>query len=134
MDPNSFSDNIFSSSPKNANSSQLQIDDMDMGDLFEFLLIVFRNGLEHFYGNDDNKVDISIMTPEQFSYINQYFNSFGIDCTYVIYPLESENQIDYEKLSYKNAVITEQTNLEDLALPVKIQDKIYVFAFKFKLT
>ena len=76
MDPISFSNNIFNESPKDPNSIQLELEDMDMGDLFEFLLIVFTNGLQQLYGNDDKKVDLSVMTEDQFKNMNAYFNSF----------------------------------------------------------
>lgn len=133
MDPISFSNNIFNESPKDPNSIQLELEDMDMGDLFEFLLIVFTNGLQQLYGNDDKKVDLSVMTEDQFKNMNAYFNSFGFDCVYLIYPIEAETMIDFNKISYKNTEINNDTNLDDLCLPIKVNDKIYVFGFKFKL-
>ena len=133
MDPVTFSNNIFKESPKDPNIIQLELQDMDMGDLFEFLLIVFTNGLQKLYGNDKDKVDISQISDEQFGRLNQYFNSFGFDCIYIVYPIEAEYHIDFNKLSYKNAEINTDTQLENLCLPIKVQDKIYVIGFKFRL-
>jgi hypothetical protein len=134
MDPVTFSNNVFDESPKDPNAILLELQDMDMGDLFEFLLIVFTNGLQKLYGNDNDKVDLSQISTEQFSRLNQYFNSFGFECVYIVYPIEAECQINFNKLSYRNNEINNDTQLEQLCLPIKVQDKIYVIGFKFRLT
>jgi len=136
MDPVSFSKKIFMKEPENKCSIQLHInnDEMDMGDLFEFLLLVFTNGLRILYGNDNEKVDLSTLNSEQFTKVNQYFNSFGFDTSYVVYPKESEHVINFSELSYKNTEITNETKLEDLCFPIKVHDKIYVIGFLFLLS
>lgn len=132
MDPTTFSDNLFDNPVKESHSIQLETEDMDMGDLFEFLLLVFTNGLRKLYGNENNKVNLGDLSKEQFEKVNKYFNSIGFDCTYVAYPLEVEKKIDFNKLSYRNVEITTKTQLDDLCFPMKVDDKIYIIGFKFK--
>jgi hypothetical protein len=131
--PVELAEKLFSNSPQDSNTIPLEIEDMDMGDLFEFLLIVFTNGLKSLYGNENGKVNLGDLSEEQFGKVNQYFNSIGFDTTYVVYPLEAENMVDFNKLSYRNADITSSTQLDDLCFPMKVSDKIYVIGFKFRL-
>lgn len=130
--PVDLAEKIFSKPPQDSNTIPLEIEDMDMGDLFEFLLIVFTNGLKYLHGDSNGKVDLSKLSEEQFGKVNQYFNSIGFDSTYVVYPKEAEKMIDFNKLSYRNAEITISTKLDDLCFPMKIGDKIYVIGFKFR--
>lgn len=135
MDPTSFADKIFIESVKSPCSIQLEgFQDMNMGDLFEFLLIVFTNGLRVLYGDDNGKVELDQLTPDQFDKVNQYFHSFGFDSVYLIYPIVVEDQIDFQKLSYQDKEITPETDLTDLCFPIKVKDKIYVIAFNFYRT
>jgi len=131
MDPINFSDSIFSTEIKSPHTIQLELEDMDIGDLFEFLLLVFTNGLKHFYSKQDGKVDLTTVSPEQFNKINEYYHSFGFECVYVIYPVAAESEINFNKLSYKNKVITSTTHLSCLCYPMKVRDRIYVIGFDF---
>jgi hypothetical protein len=135
MNPISFAKKIFMKEPQDKCSIQLHLntDEMDMGDLFEFLLLVFTNGLRILYGNNDEKVDLSTLNNEQLAKLNNYFNSFGFDTSYIVYPEEMENVIDFNKLSYRNTIINNNTKIEDLCFPIKVYDKIYVIGFTFLL-
>jgi hypothetical protein len=135
MDPVSFAKKIFATEPKDKFSIQLHLstDEMDIGDLFEFLLLVFTNGLRILYGNNNDKVDISTLNNQQFAKINDYFNSFGFNTSYVVYPQEMESVIDFNSLSYKNITITSDTKIEDLCFPIKVYNNIYVVGFSFLL-
>jgi hypothetical protein len=133
MDPISFAKKIFTNEPKDKFSIQLHLntEEMDMGDLFEFLLLVFTNGLRILYGNNNEKVDLSTLNNEQLTKVNDYFNSFGFDTSYIIYSEEMESVIDFNKLSYRNTTINTDTKIENLCFPIKIYDKIYVIGFAF---
>lgn len=131
--PAELAEKLFSQPPQSSHSIPLEVEDMDMGDIFEFLLIVFTNGLKILHGDENGKVDLGQLSESQFDKVNEYFNSIGFDTTYVVYPLEAENMIDFNKLNYRNTEITDSTQLIDLCFPMKVTDKIYVIGFKFKL-
>lgn len=133
MDPLQFVETVFSEPPKEEGSIQLQLDmdEMTMKDTFEFLLVVFTNGLRMLYGDRHGKVDLTQLSDDQFKHSNKYFASFGFDCQYVIYPLEAEQVIDFKKLSYLNVEETSQTKFKDLCFPIKVKDKIFVIGFQF---
>lgn len=131
MDPITFANNVFSSDIKTPHSIQLESEDMDTGDLFEFLLIVFTNGLKIYYGDSEGKVDISTITVEQFKKINKYYHSFGFQFAYVVYNSSIEDEIDFQKITYHTHEITINTKITDVCFPMKIKDKIYVIGFDF---
>jgi hypothetical protein len=131
MDPVTFANNLFQTEIKPISSIQLQLEDMNIGDLFEFLLIVFTNGLKHFYGNTNNRVDLTTVNSQQFENINKYFHSFGFECMYVVYPITAETEINFQKISYQNMDIDNNTNIKNMCFPIKVKDRIYAIGFNY---
>lgn len=132
MDPKELAEKIFTKELKDAKSYALRLDEDDtltVLELFEFLLMVFNYGMKILFGDDDGKVDLANVSDEDFEIVNRYYNSFYFKCMYVVYPIETTQHVDFNKLSYKNVKITKETRLSDLALPIMVKEKVFVIGF-----
>ena len=131
MDPVNFAETIFANEVKLPKSIEIECEDMDICDLFEYLLVVMTNGLKIKYGNGDGKVDLTNLSYDNLKVINQYFHSFGFECMYVIYPIDAENDINFNNISYQHIEVTNNTKITDMCFPIKVKDKIYAIGFDY---
>ena len=142
-----FSTNVFTNSCKDPMSIQLTVeDDKDILDIFEMLIIIFTEGMKKKFGNYDSSknmliVDLDYLTPDDFSKINQYFNSFGFNCIYQVtnyndfsisnYQIE-DIIIDTRNISQKKSVINQNTKLSNIKYTIKSNsDIVYTIHFDF---
>ena len=131
MDLDELVQNIFSKKPQTLNSIQLELEDQDVKGLFEFFLMMFTNGSKLLYGNYKGHVDLSKWTIDELKVMKQYFASFGISLVVDIYNKIEQYNINFNNMNYRNIIITEQTLLNTLKLPLMCNDKIYVISFEF---
>jgi hypothetical protein len=131
MDPIDFANTIFTQSVKPPKTFEIECEDMDIVDLFEYLLVVMTNGLKIKYGNGEGKVDLTNLSDENLKLVNDYFHSFGFECMYVVYPIEAEHTINFEDISYQNIELSDNTKLTDMCCPIKVKDKIYAIGFNY---
>lgn len=131
MDPVTFAETIFTQRVKPPKSIEIECEEMDIGDLFEYLLIVMTNGLKIKYGNNEGKVDLTELSDSNLKMINDYFHSFGFECMYIVYPIGAEQDINFNKISYQNMNMTMNTKITDMCFPIKVKDKIYVIGFNY---
>ena len=73
---------LFTGSPKENGSIILEspLNDMNKNiglHIFEQLLMIFVDGLKHFYADKDGKIDISVLTIENIEKVNSYFLSMN---------------------------------------------------------
>ena len=79
-----ISNNIFTKSCKSPQSIQLHLPDGNNDEIFSILLEIFQNGMMKFHGNE-GKVDMDLITEDDFLNIRKYFWSFGFEIFYKIY-------------------------------------------------
>ncbi len=131
MNINELVDVVFSNGIKPAGSIQLDLggNDMDIKDVFEFLLTFFTEGMKLLYGDSRGKVDLSQLSESDIRLLAQYIQSIGFGCQIVVYPPEEANNYDFMAIKYTNVQITSDTKLEELKLPLRSKDTVYVISF-----
>ena len=123
---------IFTESPKPQNCIELSfINDMDVKDLFEFLLTFFTEGSKMLFGDNNNRVDIAKWTDIEFNIMNRYCKSIGFNMIIERFCQEEKQLINFNKMSYKNIDINQSTPLAKLKLPLDCGENIFVFSFEF---
>ena len=132
----------------------LSLDTENLTVLFERLLSIFHHGTIVFFGDSDNKVDLSQLTENDFLKIDKYFNSFGIGVNYKIIALKDmvkfkrfiKGSIDnlvyddkenikysqdihmYDLIKYNNC---KSPNLNDYRICLKKEEGLYIIWFNF---
>lgn len=125
---------IFAEEPKNPNSIELSfITQMDLKDLFEFLLTFFTEGSKKIYGEPNGKVDITKWNDEDIQKMKKYCQSIGFN---LMLELHNKNDmetytIDFNKMNYKNLVIDSKTVLNEFKLPLNFQDSDFICVIYF---
>ena len=131
MDINELIDTVFSGGIKPPKSIQLDLggNDMDIKDVFEFLLTFFTEGMKLLYGDSRGKVDLSQLSESDIRLLAQYIQSIGFGCQIAVYPPEEANKYDFMAIKYTNVQMTSNTKLEELKLPIRSNDTVYVISF-----
>ena len=87
---NQISEKIFEADPKEPNSIQIQLSeievkrDEDLNEkIFKMLLEIFYDGMRKYYMKD-NQVNLDELSDEQFYKIKQYFWSIGFNVFYIL--------------------------------------------------
>lgn len=104
IDFDDFLEELFKNSPKDKNSIALTLDCDDIITLFERLLSIFHYGSIYLFGDENKKVSLDKMSPDDFMLINKYFNSFGVKTNFKVIRIS-----DY--LDYKAYIKGENTSL-----------------------
>jgi hypothetical protein len=130
MDFEELIDVIFSSPPTGENSIQLGFtNDMEVNDLFEFLLSFFTNGSKKKFSNIDGTVNVRKWSDVELTTMKKYCKSIGYDCNINIIKYPESSERDFSLDSYKKMVITKQTQLRTLKLPLKINQDVVIISF-----
>ena len=99
---------IFTESPKPQNCIELSfINDMDVKDLFEFLLTFFTEGSKMLFGDNNNRVDIAKWTDIEFNIMNRYCKSIGFNMIIERFCQEEKQLINFNKINKKNIDINQ---------------------------
>ena len=135
-DDSDFLDFLFTGKPKEKNSIKLELSpadkDVKIGlHIFQELLMIFTGGLKKLFGNNE-KVDITILTPEDIQLINKYFESMGFQCFVDKFTI-SEYLQNMKMPNYflKQELITDTTPLPDIYYETSINYNIYRVYFDF---
>lgn len=157
MDIIDLSKKIFLEPPKSQNSINIQFENINKTtELFETFLQLFTEGMKIKFGKNE-KVNLSLISKEDFNIMEKYFLSMGIKLYYHIYHIQQVEQLEnlnqtHLKSEYdiKNRLSEEQlknfeklnpdflinykksksNNLKDLKFQIKIEDLIYVIYFE----
>ena len=131
MDLNKLIDMVFSAGIKPPSSIQIDLggNDMDVKDVFEFLLTFFTEGMKLLYGDSRGKVDLSQLSESDIRLLAKYIQSIGFGCQITVYPPEEANKYDFMAIKYTNVQMTSNTKLEELKLPIRSKDTVYVISF-----
>lgn len=131
-----FLDFLFTEIPQEKNSIKLELSpaekDVKIGlHIFQELLMIFTGGLKKLFGEKE-KVDITILKPEDIQLMNKYFESMGFQCM-----VERFNVSEYlENMKMPNyfvnqELITDKTLLKDIYYETSINYIIYRVSFDF---
>lgn len=132
MNSQEISKNIFSSSPKDAHSIQLDFPpETTLVESFQTLLEIFTEGMKILHGDSNGKVNLCGLTEDDFMEFKKYFHSFGYECLYKIFDYQEalNDNVDFEAMKYTNKKITPYTRLEELLFPLRIDTRVYVIYF-----
>ena len=121
--------------PNPPNSIDLDFtEQIDLIDLFEFLLAFFTEGTKKLFGDENGTVNLPSLTDSNLILLNKYYKSFGfqfyIDTKQ--YNLLSSREIkEINDNKYNKINIIPSTPLKDLKFSIKIKEYIYIINFDF---
>lgn len=123
----SFSEQLFNNPPKGPNQIQLEMFDESMTseEIFQELLMIFTEGMKIKFGEND-RVDLSKITENDFNLINEYFKSFGFNIFYDIKPLNQDNR--------RQETDNLKENVNDYYFRLVSNNLVYYISFDFYLT
>lgn len=119
---------IFNKAPRNTKELSISFDIYNFRELYEILLDFFVTGLKIKFGTSDNKVNIQLLSQEDFDLMNKYMNSFGIQAHFEIFPL-----IEFHS-TYPNFIKYEDMNSNNLIYykyNFNVDNIIYIIYFSF---
>ncbi len=135
-DDSDFLDFLFTEIPQEKNSIKLELSpaekDVKIGlHIFQELLMIFTGGLKKLFGEKE-KVDITILKPEDIQLMNKYFESMGFQCMVERFTI-SEYLENMKMPNYfvNQELITDQTLLKDIYYETSINYIIYRVSFDF---
>lgn len=127
-------DKVFREDPKGENEIQLSFtNDMELKELFEFLLTVFTAGCKIHYGDSSGQVNLAMCTDTEFDHINKYMNSMGFQLIIDRYSSDDIAVIDFEGMSYRNKQIHNAMPLKTLKLPLNCGNNVFVISFDYNI-
>ena len=135
-DDSDFLDFLFTEIPQEKNSIKLELSpaekDVQIGlHIFQELLMIFTGGLKKLFGEKE-KVDITILKPEDIQLMNKYFESMGFQCVVERFTV-SEYLENMKMPNYfvNQELITDKTLLKDIYYETSINYIIYRVSFDF---
>jgi len=135
-DDSDFLDFLFTEIPQEKNSIKLELSpaekDVQIGlHIFQELLMIFTGGLKKLFGEKE-KVDITILKPEDIQLMNKYFESMGFQC--MVERFTTSEYLENMKMPnyfVNQELITDQTLLKDIYYETSINYIIYRVSFDF---
>jgi hypothetical protein len=135
VDLKNLASHIFSSSPKEPKSIQLQfLEHMSNKDLFEFLLELFTEGSKIKYGIlRENKVivDLNSWNDNELDIMKDYFKSISFKLIVDIYHINDALNINFDEINYRKKNLTNNNHLRDFKLPLNVGSSIFVINFDY---
>jgi hypothetical protein len=116
-----FVDFVFNTSPKDANSINLEIETDTPQELFEYFLQVTILVLKRWYGKS---IDPSVIEEKDIQLMKQYFKSFGIKWNFESKPIDSSSVIN-------NKSYLDEYDLKKMKFQIPAGDLIYSIWFSF---
>ena len=87
MDAYQIAEKVFSEN--NELNRNFSFENVDVKTFFEMLLIITVEGLKKYYGDENNKVDITILSKDDVDKINKYLEKINIKLQFKIYDILS---------------------------------------------
>lgn len=133
MDAYEIAEKVFSDNDElNKNFS---FENVDIKTFFEMLLIITVEGLKKYYGDENNKVDLTILSKNDLDKINKYLEKINVKLNFKIYDTISYYIYKENGLikNFKDMVINENTPLNSINYIVVKQEinLVYVINFDF---
>ena len=107
-----FYKTLFSQEPQEACSLKVDLDCNTEEILFERLIEIFHQGTIHFYGDENNKVNLKNLAVADFEHLNKYFNSFGMQVCYKINHISQVKNLE-EFINGKQNIIKEEADTDN---------------------
>ena len=130
VDLKTLASHIFSSTPKEPKSIQLQfLEHMSNKDLFEFLLELFTEGSKIKYGihqEDKIIVDLNSWTDTELDNLKDYFKSISFKLIVDIYHINDTLNINFDEINYRKKKLTNNNHLREYKLPLNVGNNIFV--------
>ena len=105
---------VFREEPKGPNDIQLSfVDDMELKELFEFLLMVFTKGCKIHYADNNGVVNLALCTDTEFKHIDKYMRSMGFKL--IIDRYTEEDYFPFGNISYLHMIHTKYLRIMNLA-------------------
>jgi hypothetical protein len=131
MDAYEIAENLFNNKFENNNIDIST--NQDLKTYFEMLVIITVEGLKKFFGNENNTVDIELLSKKDFAKLNSYLNHININMKLKIIDLKRWEQYDkYHTIMYNKQEILDSTKLEDLNFIIE-KNNVYVINFVYKI-
>jgi|APSaa5957512535_1039671.scaffolds.fasta_scaffold55220_2 hypothetical protein len=103
-------------------------------DLFEILLQFFTNICKLYYGDENDRVNLQILTNDDLNFIRKYFKMIGMDFNVETFNNNTidnlEKQFMYNN-QYNKIEITMQTPIEHLYFMLQCQNILYKISFTY---
>lgn len=104
--------------------------DLDLIDVFDFLLIFLSKLCKKMYSNNfSGKIELSCMTNENIIEINKYFNSIGFQLEVDKIPFNNDYIDEINDNKYDKIIIIPGMKLNKLYMPLKSGNMIYLIRF-----
>jgi hypothetical protein len=97
---------FFSSPPKECSMVSISLDCETIQDLFEKLVLLFKDGLVYFYGDNNKKINLESLSSDQIGHINKYFNSFRVNVNFKVISIKDLENYENEIISVNSKVIS----------------------------
>ena len=125
---------IINSSPKPNNYYKISLEDAEtVDDIFAFCMEFFQKICIRYWGNENNKVDVTKLTATELDTIKRYFNSVGLEFAVRILEYSSPDFNFFNRRHYNKAAGIRYTQLSDIYYilrPAGVQH-VYVISFDF---
>ena len=114
MDAYQIAEKVFSEN--NELNRNFSFENVDVKTFFEMLLIITVEGLKKYYGDENNKVDITILSKDDVDKINKYLEKINIKLQFKIYDILSYMVYKENGLlkNFKDMKINENTQLNSI--------------------
>ena len=108
-------------------------ENVDTKTFFEMLLIITIEGLKKFYGDENNKVDITLLTKNDVDRLNKYLNKINVKLNFKIYDIVTYTVLvnNKELNNFKDMTITSNTNLKEINYIIKKSDLNIIYAISY---
>ena len=99
--------------------------------IFEQLLMIFVDGLKYFFSEEDNKVKLTNLTPENIVKLNKYFASMNYEINVEIFKTINDYQFRYPNYFKNQEHIKSETLLKDFYYEIfNSENKAFRISFK----
>ena len=135
-DADDFTIFLFSESPKEKNSIKLELNPSDENIkiglmIFQELLMIFTAGIKYLFSKDE-KVDITSLSEEDISLMNEYFASIGFKINIEVFTIKDYlSNMKLPNYFKDQHLIEDNTPLIDLYYETSFNMKIYRISFDF---
>ena len=124
--------NIFNKQSQPKKSIQLQfVENLDLKEMFEFLLTFFTEGAKYKYGNKEGTIDISKWGNKEVILMKEYFESIGFKLNLESFNHKKNYLFDHSKYNYDytKIKITNKTTLNEFKVSFKCDNFIHIIYF-----
>tara|TARA_B100000886_G_scaffold297233_1_gene224828 strand:- start:1477 stop:1902 length:426 start_codon:yes stop_codon:yes gene_type:complete len=133
LDAYEIAEKVFSEN--NELNRNFSFENVDIKTFFEMLLIITVEGLKKYYGDKNNKVDITILSKDDVDKINKYLEKINVKLQFKIYDILSYMIYKENGLlkNFTDMEIKDNTPLSSINYIIIKQEMNLVYAIHFDL-